>query len=133
MEPGLGGLLASGQTAQVPGPKVALYEAANPADHMHHDARGPVPLACMSNLRSAFIYRLCVTVRRGMEDHLTALIADTRCESCEGILVVPRMIGGPAVRMDAAFVCVRCNRPYYWVGEPRRLNTRVSVPQPDDD
>jgi len=68
-----------------------------------------------------------------MDDRRVGLIADIRCESCDGILVPPRMIGGPTVRKDAAFVCVRCSRPYYWQGEPPRLNTSAVVAKAGDE
>jgi hypothetical protein len=61
------------------------------------------------------------------------LIADIRCESCNGLLVRPGMLYGPGIRPNAAFVCIRCSRRYYYVGDPPHLHTLRPRPVTPDD
>jgi len=64
---------------------------------------------------------------------VTKFVFDVRCESCDGVLVPPQLLTGPA-RRDAAYVCIRCNRPYHWIGDPPRLNVvRPKPTEPTDD
>ena len=52
---------------------------------------------------------------------MTKLVADVRCDACGGFLVPPALVAGAPVRLDAAYVCIDCNRPYFWCGKPSRL------------
>jgi hypothetical protein len=53
---------------------------------------------------------------------LTSVSADAHCDGCGGLLVPPQITGfNPPPGTD--YVCLRCGRPYRWVGHPPRLTT----------
>jgi DNA-directed RNA polymerase subunit RPC12/RpoP len=67
---------------------------------------------------------------------MTRLAANQQCESCYGMLVLPETLTGRGVPPNTDYVCIRCGRPYRWIGDPPRLATEPSVvhdEQTDDD
>src|SRR5437868_5892581 len=60
------------------------------------------------------------TIQRG---HVTKLLADHRCETCGGVLVPPEIASTFPTPARADYICLRCGRPYHWVGQPPRLMT----------
>lgn len=55
------------------------------------------------------------------------------CRSCGGLLVPPAVLPNPTYA-DADFVCLRCERPYRWVGDPPRLLTVLTnTPAADEE
>jgi hypothetical protein len=63
---------------------------------------------------------------------MTRLICPEPCHSCGGLLVQPEVLPEP-VRVDANYVCLRCERPYRWVGDPPRLATILIIAPAADD
>ena len=63
---------------------------------------------------------------------MTKLAYPDACRSCGGVLVPPEVI--PRATRDADYVCLRCGRPYRWIGNPPRLVTMLTVvPVADED
>jgi uncharacterized protein with PIN domain len=57
---------------------------------------------------------------------MTRLTPDEKCESCGGVLVPPELVPAFTVPQYADYVCMKCGRPYRWVGNPPRLVTIFS-------
>jgi hypothetical protein len=57
---------------------------------------------------------------------MTRLIFPDPCRSCGGILVPPEFLPHPT-RVGADYVCLRCERPYRWVGDPPQLVTALNT------
>jgi hypothetical protein len=66
------------------------------------------------------------------EDTVTKLAFADRCHFCGGLLVPPEALPYPT-RVDADYVCLRCERPYRWVGNPPRLTTILTIAPAADD
>jgi hypothetical protein len=54
---------------------------------------------------------------------MTRLTAKMKCDSCGGLLVPPEMLSGVTIPKDTDYVCLKCSRPYQWIGDPPRLAT----------
>ncbi len=56
---------------------------------------------------------------------MTRLLPQQRCEVCGGSLVPPKLLDlNPMNAPEASepdYVCVECQRPYHWRGNPPRL------------
>jgi hypothetical protein len=64
---------------------------------------------------------------------MTRLIADDDCES-GSVLVPPQVVSGFKIPPRTDYVCLKCGRPYRWIGNPPRLvSTFVVEPLDDDD
>jgi hypothetical protein len=63
---------------------------------------------------------------------MTRLAFPDPCRSCGGLLVPPEVLPH-AARPGADYVCLRCERPYRWVGDPPRLITTVTIATADDE
>jgi len=64
---------------------------------------------------------------------MTRIAFPDPCGSCGGLLVPPEILPHPA-HADADYVCLRCERPYRWVGAPPRLVTvRPVAPAADEE
>ncbi len=50
---------------------------------------------------------------------MTRLIPDAQCP-CGSVLIPSRVASGTVPR-DAAYVCLKCARAYYWIGRPPQL------------
>ena len=62
---------------------------------------------------------------------MTSLLPQQRCDVCGGSLVPPKLLG--VSTMDAPdaqepdYVCMECQRPYYWHGNvPRLVSLRTA-------
>jgi hypothetical protein len=61
------------------------------------------------------------------EASVTSISPDKRCDGCGGLLVPPTIAFDVIVPARADYVCLRCRRPYRWVGDPPRLTTLSPV------
>jgi len=57
------------------------------------------------------------------ETLVTRLIPDKACDTCGGMLVPPCIPTGFTPPRASDYVCLKCGRPYRWIGEPPRLVT----------
>jgi uncharacterized OB-fold protein len=64
---------------------------------------------------------------------MTKLIADEDCAACGSVLVPPTLVSGFTTPKEADYVCVRCGRPYRWVGNPPRLTVWAAADRRHDD
>jgi hypothetical protein len=65
---------------------------------------------------------------------MTKVSPAPRCDGCDGLLVPPEMTDASTVPSGTEYVCLRCGRPYRWVGRPPQLVTmRVETRIRDDD
>jgi DNA-directed RNA polymerase subunit RPC12/RpoP len=63
---------------------------------------------------------------------MTKRTADHRCASCGSLLVPPQLAAEFRVPPQTDYVCLRCGRPYRWIGNPPALRTIVTtVPRVD--
>jgi hypothetical protein len=49
---------------------------------------------------------------------MTKFTAAIPCESCGGLLVPTEIASGVTAPKDADYVCLKCSRPYRWMGDP---------------
>ena len=63
---------------------------------------------------------------------MTKITPDEKCETCGGLLVPRELVTHRAIPRDADYGCLRCGRPYRWVGDPPRLRPLVVVQSQDD-
>jgi RNase P subunit RPR2 len=48
---------------------------------------------------------------------MTRIIADDNCESCGSVLVPPQVASGFKIPQKTDYVCLKCGRPYRWIGK----------------
>jgi hypothetical protein len=63
---------------------------------------------------------------------MTQLCADEDCDACGGLLVLPVVASGFSVPEGTDYVCLKCGRPYRWVGNPRKLTLLAAADSRDD-
>lgn len=51
---------------------------------------------------------------------MTKLAADATCKACGGMLVPPE-VANVKVPEGTDYVCLKCETPYRWLGNPPRL------------
>jgi hypothetical protein len=52
---------------------------------------------------------------------MTKLTPDKTCDACGSMLVPPEVAPGFTVPKGTDYVCLKCGRPYRWVGNPPHL------------
>lgn len=71
--------------------------------------------------------------RVGADIAMTKLVPDERCAACGSILVPPSFAPTFSVPLGTDYLCLKCGRPYRWVGSPPRLTVCVVVPSVNRD
>jgi hypothetical protein len=70
------------------------------------------------------LYRRCRDPYR-IRGPMTSLTPSERCEACDGFLVPPELLDPTEQtalsEIKPDYVCIRCQRPYCWRGNPPRL------------
>jgi hypothetical protein len=64
---------------------------------------------------------------------MTKLTADENCAACGALLVPPAVASGFTIPKGADYVCLKCGRPYRWVGNPPKLTLLAAADRRDDD
>jgi hypothetical protein len=55
------------------------------------------------------------------------------CDVCGGVLVPPEVAPGLTMPEGTDYVCLKCGRPYRWVGHPPRLTLLAEAKLPEED